>query len=223
MKKVIWVTAAVVLVIILCSSVLFFSGYAQDNMNFSEIVLMGSVSYSRNKINSDSVLWDQGEKSKQEKFDAPENETTTNVDVLNCAGYLASAKATYDAKLTYWRLQIIPETVASDAVEKVKQCLEYPKIDYLSTGAYAISPVDEKRKQIKLNKLEKPSIYSLPISVQLWAKSDGVADWADTDGDGKVDLVTVSGLCGTSEENICSKTLSWNGLRWVEIAYSAPA
>jgi hypothetical protein len=222
MKKLMYVSAAVVTILILFSGIFFFSGYAQNNVDSSKIILIGSVSFSKEKINSDSVLWDRGEQSEQKKFDEPENGATINVDVLNCAGYIASAKATYDSKLTYWQLQMIPETVASDAVEKVRQCLEYPEIDYLSTSAFAVSPTDEKRKQVKLKKLEKPSVYTLPISVQLWAKDD-IGMWADTDSDGEVDLVTVSGLCGTSEENICSKTLFWNGLRWIEIAYSAPA
>ncbi len=190
--------------------------------DLAQVVLRGSIDLTDNKVES-LALWDRDEKSKDEEFDEPENGSKINVDILNCAGYIASAKATYNAKLTYWKLEIISETVASDAVEKVKLCVTYPESKYISSNAFAIVPTDEKRKQMRAKKLEKPSIYSLPFSVQMWAEKDGIGNWADTDGDGKVDLVTVSGACGTSEEYICSRTLSWNGLRWVEIAYTKPA
>lgn len=194
-------------------------GNADD---LSKVVLLGSIDITDNKLESIS-LWDRGETAKDVKFAEIEASTIIDVDVLNCAGYIASAKAKYNSHSTYWKLEIIPETVAIDAVEKVNRCLEYPNLKYISSSAFAVSPTDEKRKQIKLNKLEKPSIYSLPISIQMWAIKDGIGNWADTDGDGKADLVTVSGKCGTSEESICTKTLSWTGLRWFEIAYSSPA
>ena len=201
---------------------LFGFGFQNHNSDdLSNIVLGGSIDVTDNQVESIS-LWDRGEKSKNEKFNEPENSTKIVVDVLNCAGYLASAKAIYDAKSTYWKLEIIPETVATDAVEKIKACDSSPESKYISSNAFAVAPVNKTRRQSKLSKLETPSTYTLPFSVQAWAKGD-ITNWTDTDGDGKVDLVTISGKCGMSENNFCSKTLSWNGLRWIEIAYSAPA
>lgn len=191
-----------------------------NNDDLSEIVLRGSIDVTDNKVESIS-LWVRGKEADGVKFAKVETGTSINVDVLNCSGYLFTAVATLNEHQA-WEVKIMPETVASDAVEKIKICDGTPESKYISSNAFAVAPVVEKRKQIKLNKLEKPSTYMLPVSVQLWAEGD-VGNWTDTDGDGKVDLVSISGKCGTSEDNFCTRVLSWNGLRWIEIAYSKPA
>lgn len=221
MSKIIFLCSIGVVSFSLLGYGLLFGFQNHNSDDLSKIVLEGSIDVTDNKVESIS-LWDRGEKSKTEKFNEPEDTTMIVVDVLNCAGYLGSAKAIYDAQSTYWKLEIIPETIAADGVEKIRACDSSPESKYISSNAFAVAPSDNKRRQGKLNKLERPSIYTLPLSIQIWAKGD-VTNWADTDGDGKIDLVSISGLCGTSENNYCSKTLSWNGLRWVEIAYAPPA
>lgn len=213
---------------LLAGLILFGYGWLSGNKpqtrntdDLSNTVLRGLINVTDNKVESFS-LWVRGKEANGVKFTSVEIGTSVKVDVLNCAGYVATATATLNENEA-WEVKVESETVALDAVEKIKACTGEPKSKYISSNAFAVAPVDEKRKQIKLNKLEKPAIYNLPVSIQLWAIKDSISNWVDTDGDGKVDLVSVSGYCSTSEESICKKVLSWNGFSWIEIAYSKPA
>ena len=46
---------------------------------------------------------------------------TTDVDIFNCAGYLMSGKAQKRGDFG-WKFEMMPGTVAADAIEKMKQC-----------------------------------------------------------------------------------------------------
>ena len=130
--------------------------------------------------------------------------------------------------------------MASDALEKVKQCSDNPNHKYPSSEIFAIATRDDKRKNIKLGEQNGKSLFSdLPRSVKSWANckrpKPGVVsrenndDWTDTDGDGKVDLISINadcqpnGFCEDEGGYTCSKILRWTGWRWVEISYETPA
>jgi len=222
MNKIVLLALATITGFILLGYFWIFSGDSKtgNTDDLSEIVLRGSIDVTDNKVESIS-LWVRGKEANGVKFAKVETGASVAVDVLNCSGYIATATASLNEHQA-WEVKIIPETIATDAVEKIKACDSSPESKYISSNTFAVAPIVEKRKQIKLNKLEKPSTYTLPIGVQIWAEGD-IGNWTDTDGDGKVDLVSISGKCGTSEENICTRVLSWNGLRWIEIAYTKPA
>lgn len=222
MNKVILLILTVVAGVIFLGYFWIFDGDSKisNTDNLSKVVLRGSIDVTDDKIESIS-LWVRGKEANGVKFAKVETGTSVSVDVLNCSGYIATATATLNEHQA-WEIKMIPETIASDAVKKIEVCDGSPESTYISSNAFAVAPLDEKRRQIKLNKLEKPSTYTLPISVQMWAESE-IGNWTDTDGDGAVDLISVSGKCGTSEDYFCTRVLSWNGLRWTEIAYTKPA
>lgn len=181
------------------------------------------------------------------RFPEPKLDTEIEVDILNCAGYLASAKVVATkfemVKRVGWNLVLVPDSIAPDALEKVKQCSDDPNYKYPSSSIFVVATRDEKRKHIKLSELSGESLFSsLSWSIQSWAncgqsvdQKDCVRkeknilskivgdDWADTDGDGKVDLMVVQGNCNNTGDYTCSKVLRWTGWRWVEIAYITPA
>jgi hypothetical protein len=216
----------------------FFSGSSCVNNVFgdsfdSKFVLFSLVGAKNNQLITDQG-WSRGLKAKDVKFSTPKGGTQIEVDIINCAGYLASAKMEYDS--TYgWQVQVIPESTASDLTEKLRQCDLEPDSKYAASKAFAVTPRNEKRKTIKLENPNLEKVFSsLPLSVQSWAKQfpsrktmalslKSLDDWADTDGDGEIDLVQINGLCVDSDEYICSRVLRKIYGVWTEIAYTMPA
>ena len=199
----------------------------------SKFVLFSLIGVKNNQLITKQG-WSRGLKAKDVKFSPPESGTQIEVDIINCAGYLASAKMKYD--ITYgWQVEIISESTASDLTEKVKHCAWEPDSEYVSSTAFAVTPREEKRKKIKLENPDLQKTFSsLPWSVQSWAKKlasrktetlspKSFDDWADTDGDGEIDLVQINGYCSSSEEYICSRVLRKLYGVWIEIAYTMPA
>ena len=169
--------------------------------------------------------------------------TTVEVDVMNCAGFLATAKITYTDIIPGkekgfppgWHLKVVPEKVASDMQEKIKTCgYDSKSPDY--GEAFAVAPPDDKRKNIKISEIDTRKLFSsLNKETKVMAnttekyvgreknnltlKNDS---WTDIDGDGQIDLVEVSGNCGNKDYTCTLVFLLING-KWKEIGNIGPA
>lgn len=218
-----------------------------ENSDKSNIVLTGVVQIENDKFvlkymeRGDLPITDKSETRKFKPF--AENEII-KFDIINCAGFLASAqgknvKRSPTSNNYDWELEIISETVASDASDKVKQCQSDTNSNFHSSNAFAVFS-NINRSSIKTSSLpDKKLFLSLPLDVQTWAterneiykrnfatlsvKSGDF--WADADGDGKIDLVSVTVNCN-GDANIsltCQRLLRWYSTGWVEISYFTPA
>lgn len=167
-------------------------------------------------------------------------ETTVEVDVMNCAGFLATAELTYTRKPSErsdpgWNLRIVPERVASDMQEKIKICHYYSESPNYSE-VFAIAPLDNKRKNIKIGKVDTRKLFaSLDKETKEMANTTekyvgreknnltlANDNWTDIDGDGQIDLVEVSGNCG-NKDYTCSLVFLLINDKWKKIGEIGPA
>ena len=143
----------------------------------------------------------------------------TDVDIINCAGYLMSGRA-QKRGIYGWEFEVSPESVASDAIEKMKQCDSFSdekrKKENLLIGnhIFAIAPIDKMRRNVKTSNLDATGVFAqLPHNVQNFLNdtrfdTDYVQrpvkneisvkngdNLADIDGDGKVDLISFETIC----------------------------
>jgi len=133
--------------------------------------------------------------------------TTVEVDLMNCAGYLATAEFTYIRKPSElsdpkWHLKVISEKVAADAEKKINLCHSYSKYPY-SCNVFAIAPQNNKRRDIKVGKVNTRKLFaSLDKETREMANTTEKYvgreknnltlfndNWTDIDGDGQIDLV----------------------------------
>lgn len=146
------------------------------------------------------------------------------MDIMNCAGYLASAKVTYKGlQITdVWTAELIPETKVADLEQKLLQCAENPNDEmtrkYPANFVYFIAPIEEKRKQITNVKNpdwkaiiptiphEWRKIANLPPSPTKKQLNSCVSDWLDSDGDGEIDILA---LCAVNEESVLESGGVW--------------
>jgi hypothetical protein len=209
-----------------------------------------TVSYGQVEFNNGKLelgIWTRGERPFNDRANGlkfPEYKANTSIsyDIINCAGYLASmnGKSEYlpDEKKYGLKFEIIPETIAVDVAEKIKKC---GPTEHFSQ-AFAVTPPDEKRRKTKsaetsAEDLEK-TYKSLPSEITGWAESGIFGkesrqtktlkplldDWADTDGNGKIDLLKLNGNCGekADSEYTCGRILRLINGNWLEIAYITP-
>ncbi len=189
------------------------------------LVWVGGVSVTDGIINSDNSVWSFDEawmanaenpQISHDRFSNPDypfikrNEIVL-VDIMNCGGYIGSGKISYKTiydSMFEWRLTFDKETIATNAVEKIKKCSGNTDLndEFLSSEAFAVAPQDAKRKNIKINQVNTKKIFlSLPKEIQKLLKQrfvyDGQKkgelsleqdDWTDIDGDGKIDLISIS-------------------------------
>ena len=225
-------------------------GFAQNkDGDISDIVYHGQVEINDGKI--ELGYWTRGERpsnnlSGENKFPEFSPEMKVSLNVFNCAGFLASVNgiSTYSQELKkhVLDLQILSESVASDATEKIKQCDEAPTSPVVSSGAFAVVKGNNNRLNSKLQNPDLQKTFtSLPQSVQSWANCSEIKnqincnkkekntlsmlagdDWADTDSDGSIDLIMLSGNCNVHNESGCSRILRLNEGNWVEISYIMP-
>lgn len=196
---------------------------------------------------SEDAIWSRGDRHYGEPFPTEKVGTTLEVDIMNCAGFLARAKAVrQDEGYSAWKLELIPESVAQDAANRIKQCDGDKGIDESSSVAFALSPSLPERQTFKLEKSpDLAQLYdSLPEELKQWLKAGEVKvgdesprpkgkldpknygdTWADINGDGKVDLIIVKSKCdGTPEDDLtCGRIWYLSGGKWREIAYTTPA
>jgi hypothetical protein len=195
----------------------------------------------------EKAIWSRGDRRYGEPFPKEKVGTTLEVDILNCAGFLARAKAVRrDASYSAWEMELIPKSVAQDAAQKMKQCDWDKGIGESSGLAFALSPSLPERQTFKLKKQpDLAQLYaSLPEELKQWLKAGEVKvgddtsrpkgqlapkyygdSWADINGDGAVDLIIVHSKCdGTPEDDLtCGSIWYLSNSKWKEIAYSTPA
>lgn len=209
-----------------------------NNLDTEDLVLIGNIRIENNQLSADGKWWLANENDTNQT-DVSEG-TEFEVDIVNCAGYLASAKMANQTK-TIWQAKVLVETVAPDIVEKITICKESPNSPNLTGKAFAVKK--EKQRELKLENPNLNKVFkSLPWSVQSWANCESSDDpedcvrkekdilsrkvgdnWADTDGDGEIDLIIVKGNCNNSGDYTCSRTMRKIYGSWIEIAYSKPA
>ena len=135
-----------------CSGETNLSGYTDQ----SSFILQGGVRFENNKL-SLSETWGQIGISEELKTGAEKKET--DADIINCSGYLASAKMIYTAE-EKWSAVIIPETVSKDAVEKIKLCMRSADSPYLSGDAFAVPLQKTERKKFNPEKSALKKLFS---------------------------------------------------------------
>ncbi len=168
-------------------------------------------------------------------------------DILNCAGYIGQARLNKALSPGYWELELIKETVRPDFEQAIKLCagdeIQIDKAVLASSSAYAVYPSKPERKNIRspknLTKADIKALYdSLSPEQKQWRATlnrdykpelkntlEDNSFWADSDGDGKVDLIIIDGACdGTSGgELICMKVLHRENGKWKQVARITPA
>jgi len=212
-----------------------------NSSNKNAFLLAGNVRFVNNQLSLSENWWEIDERETTEKT-IPNPDSQIEADIINCSGYLASAKVTHKTEKN-WQAAIIPDTVVKDVSERIRLCDESLDSPYITGTAFAVTPRKEKRKNIKLEKTELQKIFaSLSWSNQSWANCTQISDenncvrkekntlsrftgddWADIDGDGEIDLILLKGNCSKNGDYTCTKTLLRNGKGWTEIAYSKPA
>lgn len=164
------------------------------------------------------TVWSAENSKHNELLDETSSKYKTNggveIDLMNCAGYLASGKIYVaktkkeDAESPDWRLKISRETITKDAEKKIRQCdmpFENKEDDVPFNSAFAISPRDNRREKIKIaGEINVQKLFeSLPEDLQKEAESSDLRkrhklsknlgllydNWTDSDGDGKIDLI----------------------------------
>lgn len=138
------------------------------------------------------------------------------VDLMNCGGYLASGRLYSPDPSTNtapaWLVKIAPETVAKDVAAKIKRCNFYMQNDAptmenpINSTVFAVAPHKEMRRNITIGEIDTKKVFrSLPKETrEMLNTKDALAggrtkddlsfqsdNWADLDGDGKIDLVKV--------------------------------
>lgn len=210
------------------------------------LVLVGSIDLQANKVEiTENQVWTDGRDGKDIQ-DAKETDflptaigEEVEVDVMNCAGFIVKGKAVQESEDGGWKLKPIPQTLAADASEKIRQCAPpiYSPEDTSVTGfAFAVAPANNNRRNIKTGKTDPKKLFaSLPKATQVWADGNtkepgrkkgtlslNEDNWSDIDGDGKIDLVVVYGSCQNDEFSCGSLLFLING-KWKEIGYFVPA
>ena len=176
-------------------------------------VLLGSIAFfpDRTKLSGSTGVDKSGVTATTEAgitVKLPPIGTTIEMDVVNCAGYIGTAKVTFLGldEHTRWKTEFLPETVVADVIERMKKCNSYFDDKLPMDSAFFIAPADEKRKHLKTKKKPdwKAVLASLPTEWRKAAELDAeslkvnnatVEDsigWADSDGDGSVDLLELA-------------------------------
>ena len=172
------------------------------------------------KSSSNDIIVLYGENNDYNKLldeTSPEYKTHggVEVDLMNCVGYLASGivyiiqQPDDTTSLPHWRLKVSSETVSKDFEEKIKQCktTKKPAVNEEEVGnlAFAVSPPAKKRKDIKLSEVQDLNklLDSIPdeIKKSVNQKKTHIKStlslandsWTDLDGDGKIDLLVLTG------------------------------
>jgi len=181
------------------------------------VIWVGFAQYYEKKLGSDNGIWSLagGEDDVEEKIvestgldvESIIKQGAFDVDIMNCAGYLMSGTIKLQHNSEYfWIFKASSQTPISEAVKKIKQC-DVEGGDVISSSAFAVAPIDRKKKGITLGKINTKKLFAeFPKKIQKRIdsktnlenserpKSDldlRFDNWTDLDGDGKVDLVEV--------------------------------
>lgn len=200
-----------------------------DKSGDIQMVFMGYLEFKDGKLVSDND-WAVGEGDLK-------IEKGITLDVMTCAGFVTQAKLKQwhgegqDTDEGYqWELEFITPNLNIAALEnKLKKC---HTDDYRWTGAFAIYPSKPERAKIEMTKTPdlKKVFDSLSTEDKKWVATDDqpkdknstqkdsvdIDEWTDSDGDGKIDLIQLSGTCNglPSGDLTCLKVLHLSGKTW---------
>lgn len=201
-------------------------------------VILGSASVEKNKIELDGNFWghfiddDNAETSRKNEIE---------IDIMNCAGYIASATTTYKMKNGMREVKIINETIASNAAQKIKQCSIENNGEIFVCDVFGITPRDGKRKNTQIGKVDTKKLYDSlvrdireikkiekpedDITPQLkgtkGSLSLGEDNWTDLDGDGQIDLIEFHDT-PCDEKDTCTWIFRLIDGKWKNIDYVSP-
>jgi hypothetical protein len=147
-------------------------------------------------------------------FDSEIGRAGDEVDLVDCAGWLARARLTSDdADPIGWKIEVL----AADPEPA-------PCRGAGGWNAFAILPADPRREGRRATGGDPAATFaSLPEDVRAWATVDhGIAQHAHLDDDGAIDLVEVQGLCKPNDEYTCGKILVREGAAWRQVGYTTP-
>ncbi|MGI8641751.1 MAG: hypothetical protein ACR2MG_17625 [Pyrinomonadaceae bacterium] len=162
------------------------------------------------------------------------------LDVMTCAGFVTQARlkewrgAGRDTSEGYqWELEFVSSDKEFNLIEKnLKKCRQD---DEQWIRAFAIYPSKAERAKIKITNAPdlKKVFDSLSTEDKKWIKSDDqpnsknpaqkktvdIDSWTDSDGDGKIDLIEISGNCNglPGGDLTCLQILRLSGKTWKHI------
>lgn len=199
-------------------------------------IILGSISSENEKIELDGEFWGHDETADEAKL-YPDNKV--EIDLLNCAGYIASGTTTYKGVMR--EVKLLPETISKDAVEKIKQCSTDATGKIFSSKVFGISPIESSRKSIKLDKINSKELYTSlvkDIDSKTIKNREGKIvfdikktkgdlsltedNWTDLDGDGEIDLVEFHNTPCEDEKETCTWLFQLINGKWKEINYISP-
>jgi hypothetical protein len=162
----------------------------------------------------------------------PPVKTTVEMDMVNCFGYLGTAKVTYQGlQHQAWTAELIPETKIADVEKQLLRCVDDPNDEftrkYLSNSIFFVAPKDEKRKQIQYDKKPDWNLVFERIPFE-WLKiaklprrnptkkqiENCIGNWADSDGDGVIDLLSI---CAVNDENLTEAGSPYEYMRVLQL------
>ena len=161
--------------------------------------------------------------------------STVKMDLMNCTGYLATANITFRGlnQEEVWTAELTEETKNTNFEPKLLECKENPNDEftrkYLSDSIFFIAPSQEDRKKVRnvRNPDWKNILQTIPFEWRKIAKlsltatkkqtEECIGNWLDSDGDGKIDILT---LCAFNDENggyIYERVLQLKDGSWREV------
>ena len=208
------------------------------NKSNNFFVILGVISVENEKIKMDNPFWGHFDDEEEAKF-YPDNKV--ELDIVNCAGYIASAATNYKTKSGMREVKIIAESIVPDAVSKIKQCFEKPNDKIIISDVFGITPRADKRKDIKIKIIDTKKLYDSLIKdiaeMKKVKKSEentepqfkgtkgnlklGDDNWTDLDGDGQIDLIKFHDT-HCDEKDTCTWIFRLINGKWKEINYVYP-
>jgi len=217
-------------------------GKAEIAYNSKKIIVLDGV------LTLKSEQLELGKEWRDDSRDTPQIRLGMVFDLLNCAGYIGQArivKNLYEEKGYYgWEMKLIKESNRPNVKQAISQCpMPEEELDEgvsASSPAFAVYPSQPDRRNIRINKVPNlKAIYdSLSEEQKQWRASlneqrkpeffntlENDFNWTDTDGDGKIDLISIEGTCNgkPDTENHCIKILHLFDGKWLEVVLITPA
>ncbi len=173
-------------------------------------------------------------------------------DLMDCAGYVGQARAvrrsdgvsspTDPEESDVWDFEIVPGSMRKERIFNPCRSAEVAESDRPGMGflaVYAVYPSRPERRGITIPRdLDLRAIYaSLPAEEKQWRESLATTEettvpidlsvpdfWTDTDGDGKIDVISIAGKCGgdPNEDYTCTKILRLTADGWRQISFMPP-
>lgn len=162
------------------------------------------------------------------------------LDIMNCAGYLASATTTFRMKGGMRKVKLLRNSVAADAIQKIKKCSLSPDEKIVGSKVFGVEQAAKSRANIKIGKISTKEIYNSLVKdiaemkpketrgsgrlepPSKITKGDLLLEednWTDLDGDGRIDLIEFHNTPCENEKDTCTWIFRLVGGKWNGIDY----